>query len=123
MPPPHPDLLTQLFLVFLYKGPQWTAQDTPESARVLDGHFAHLDAMRQAGHLLLSGPLPEGGELRGLSLYQAGSLAEARALAESDPAVQAGRFILQVQPMLVQMAHLRGLGGGRVEGMDQKAAR
>ncbi|HUD69899.1 MAG TPA: YciI family protein [Acidimicrobiales bacterium] len=61
-------------------------------------HLGHLGAMAAAGHLVIAGPFDQQPDesLRGLCLYQTGSLDRARALAEEDPAVRAGRFEVDV---------------------------
>jgi uncharacterized protein YciI len=54
--------------------------------------------MKDAGHLKVAGPIgdqPDEG-WRGLCFYQVGSLDEARRFAESDPAVRAGRLVVDV---------------------------
>jgi uncharacterized protein YciI len=58
------------------------------------GHLAHLGAMAEAGKLVVAGPFGDQPDpkLRGLALYRVGSLAEAKRLAEDDPAVKAGRL-------------------------------
>jgi uncharacterized protein YciI len=50
------------------------------------------------GHLVVAGPFDEQSDesLRGLCLYQTGSLERARELAGEDPAVRAGRFECEV---------------------------
>ncbi len=59
-------------------------------------HLGHFAAMKDAGYLRVAGPLAEQPDdsWRGVCLYQVGSLSEARRLAESDPAVRAGRFTI-----------------------------
>lgn len=57
-------------------------------------HLAHLREMAKAGKLLVAGPLDDQPDprWRGLELFRVGSLAEAKRLAEDDPAVKAGRL-------------------------------
>ena len=61
-------------------------------------HLGHFAEMRQAGHLRVAGPLGEQPDpsLRGICLYQVGTVAEARRLAERDPAVRAGQLEVEV---------------------------
>ena len=61
-------------------------------------HLGHFADMRDAGHLVASGPLSEQPDehWRGICIYRTGSVEEARRLAELDPAVIAGRFTLEV---------------------------
>lgn len=71
-------------------------------------HIAHLTAMGEAGHLLVAGPFSdqEDESLRGLALYQVGSVEEARRLAEADPAVAAGRLEVEVMTLHVGKGYL-----------------
>lgn len=47
-------------------------------------------------------PLTDGGTIRGLCVFKAASLEEARAFEEADPAVKAGRLTVEVHPWMVQ---------------------
>jgi uncharacterized protein len=71
-------------------------------------HIAHLTAMGEAGHLLVAGPFgdQEDESLRGLALYQVGSIEEARRLAEADPAVAAGRLEVEVMTLHVEKGYM-----------------
>jgi uncharacterized protein YciI len=76
----------------------------PEAARALqDAHLAHLARLHEQGWLLAAGPLafddPDE-PLAGLSILGV-DVDEARALAEEDPAVRAGRFSARVYPWMV----------------------
>jgi uncharacterized protein YciI len=64
-----------------------------------DPHLGHVQAMRAAGHLLISGPLLSQPDLRlrGICVYHTGSVTTALELASSDPAVRAGQ--LEVEAM------------------------
>ena len=61
-------------------------------------HLGHFATMKDAGYLKVAGPLDDQPDesWRGICLYQVGSLEEARRLAQSDPAVRAGRFSIDV---------------------------
>jgi uncharacterized protein YciI len=72
-------------------------------------HLGHFANMKEAGYLKVAGPLVDQPDesWRGICLYQVGSLAEARRLAESDPAVRAGRFSIDVMNWFTQRGALR----------------
>jgi uncharacterized protein YciI len=72
--------------------------DAETEERLQGQHLGHFAAMKEAGHMKVAGPLFDQPDdsWRGISLYQVGSLAEARRLAESDPAVRAGQFTVDV---------------------------
>jgi uncharacterized protein len=83
--------------VLLKRGPRALEFNDEELERLQAQHLAHLDAMREQGHLVLAGPFSEQADqtLRGFCLYRT-SVEETRRLAESDPSVQAGRRAVDV---------------------------
>lgn len=85
------------FLVFLKKGPN-RIQDSATSAKIQEQHLQHLTNVWKQGKMDLAGPLLDDGDLRGICVYNVASLEEAKTLAESDPAVKAGRLIVEVHP-------------------------
>jgi uncharacterized protein YciI len=87
------------YLVLLSKGPAWTAEDTPETRSVGEGHMANIRRLAKSGALALAGPLEDGGDLRGIFILRADSLEAARELAAQDPGVKAGRFAAKVYTM------------------------
>jgi uncharacterized protein YciI len=100
----EPDLppgMRRYYLCFLRRGPAWTAEESPELGRLQEAHLAHLTWLLQAGHSIVSGPVLGAGDLRGLTIFRTGTQAEAQALAAQDPAVQAGRFVVEIYPWWV----------------------
>jgi uncharacterized protein YciI len=89
------------YQVGLFKrGPNSGGGQTDESRRIQSEHLAHLGKMSEAGKLVGAGPFLDGGDLRGILIFKAASIEEARAMAEADPAVKAGRLILEFHPWL-----------------------
>ncbi|HKG22811.1 MAG TPA: YciI family protein [Blastocatellia bacterium] len=84
------------YVGFLRRGPAWTAESTPETERVQAGHMAHIGDMAKSGKLAGAGPFSDGGQLRGVFIFKVDSLEEAKAMAEADPAVKAGRLTVDV---------------------------
>ena len=66
-------------------------------------HLAYLDELRASGVLAVAGPFTDQPDeaLRGFCLYRVG-IDEARALAEADPSVQAGRLAVDVMTWLTR---------------------
>lgn len=94
-PPPN---MQSYQLVLLRRGPAWTKEATPAIEKLQAEHIGHLKQMAARGKLLVAGPLDDQPDesLRGICIYGAESLAEARALAEADPMVKAGRLRVEV---------------------------
>jgi len=83
--------------VLLSSGPNADGFTEAERERLQAAHLAHLDAVADAGKLAGAGPFADRFDesLRGICFYRCG-LDEARALAEQDPAVQAGSMRVDV---------------------------
>jgi hypothetical protein len=90
------DHLTVALLVLRPDAPQL---DEEAAAALQDAHLSHLADLHDAGHLVAAGPLSDE-RFRGLSILRV-DVEQARALKESDPAVQAGRFSVEVMPWMV----------------------
>jgi uncharacterized protein YciI len=90
-PPPNLESY-QLVILQRPEHPREYAEEKLEE--IQQAHLAHLRQLAKAGKLLVAGPLDDQPDprLRGLELFRAGSLEEAKRLAEEDPAVKAGRL-------------------------------
>jgi|HubBroStandDraft_3_1064219.scaffolds.fasta_scaffold466494_1 uncharacterized protein YciI len=87
------------FELVLFKRPADPAElPDAEIERIQSLHLGHLSAMAAAGHLVVAGPFDQQPDesLRGMCLYQTGSIDRTRALAEDDPAVHARRLEVDV---------------------------
>ena len=82
-------------LAFLRRGPKWTAEESPAVTALQERHMAHIREMGRSGKLVAAGPFLDDGELAGIFVFDA-TPEEARALAQQDPAVQAGRVVLEL---------------------------
>jgi uncharacterized protein len=84
-------------MAFLRTGPN--RDHDPETAREIQrGHMENINRLAKEGKLILAGPFLDGGELRGIFLFDVGTVEEARALTETDPAIQAGRLEMELHP-------------------------
>lgn len=97
-----PPNMTTYYFGVLTKGPKWSAEATPERAKIQEGHMGHLQAMWKAGKLVLAGPLADEGDWRGVLIYRTKTLEEAQLLADDDPAVKAGRLVVKMHPWMIQ---------------------
>jgi uncharacterized protein YciI len=89
------------YMVFLRRGPAWTAAATPEATAVSRAHRANIDRLTKEGLMVVAGPF-EGTSgdraLAGIFILRVGSMEAAKATADSDPAVKAGRFVYEIVP-------------------------
>jgi uncharacterized protein YciI len=90
--------MTTYYVGFLYRGPKWTPEQTPETEALQKAHLDNIQKMAAAGKLLVAGPFTDGGDLRGLYVFRVATLEEAEGLAATDPAVKAGRLRLEFHP-------------------------
>ena len=90
--------MTTYYVGFLYRGPNWTPEETAETRRLQEAHMANIVKMGAQGKLVIAGPFADNGDLRGLYVFRAASAEEAKALVESDPLVQAGRLRFELHP-------------------------
>ena len=90
--------MTTYYVGLLYRGPEWTAEETPEVRRIQEGHMANIRHLAETGKLLLAGPFSDDGNLRGMFVFKVDSLEEAKALSDADPAVKAGRLVVELHP-------------------------
>jgi uncharacterized protein YciI len=90
--------MTTYYVGFLYRGPKWTPEETPETRKLLAEHLSNIRRMGEAGKLVIAGPFMDDGDLRGLYVFRVASAEEAKALVESDPAVKAGRLRFELHP-------------------------
>ncbi|MDQ1706967.1 MAG: hypothetical protein QOJ88_178 [Pyrinomonadaceae bacterium] len=99
--PATPVKLTTAYLAFLTRGAKWTPEQTPATAELQKAHLANIVRLAGLKKLVVAGPFGDNGELRGIFVFKVATLAEARALADTDPAVQAGRLALDIHPWMV----------------------
>jgi uncharacterized protein len=86
-------------IALLVKNPDNRELDEEAAATLQDAHMSHLADLHDAGYVLAAGPLA-GKTLRGLSILNV-EPERARELKESDPAVRAGLYTVDVIPWMV----------------------
>lgn len=89
--------MKQYVLALLKKGPNRN-QDSATAAQLQKGHMDNINRMANIGKLVLAGPFMDDGDLRGIYLFDVSTIEEAQKLTESDPAIQAGRLVMELHP-------------------------
>jgi len=70
--------MVTVYLVLLKKGPAWTADVTAATQAIQEAHMANIRAMWHAHKLVVAGPVEDQADLRGIFVFQAASLEEAK---------------------------------------------
>lgn len=87
-------------LALLKTGPNdTTVTDKDQRAKLFAGHLANINKLADEGKLAVAGPFadPER-KYRGLFILAVSKVEEARVLAETDPAIKAGIFVVEYIP-------------------------
>lgn len=92
-PPGVPAEFDVRTVLYLRRGEHPPELDDEASTALHHAHLAHLAGLQERGYIVANGPLRDQSDptIRGMSVWTVDP-AEARRLAEQDPAVQAGRF-------------------------------
>jgi uncharacterized protein len=97
--------MTIYYIYLLRKGPTWSPEETPEIEALQEAHLANLRRLGQMGKLVINGPLLDAfatsGEIRGIGVLKASSLAEAEELISTDPMVKVGRLVSELHTWMV----------------------
>ena len=84
-------------MAFLKKGPNRT-QDKEKAAALQAAHMQNIGRLAEAGKLAIAGPFLDDGELRGIYIFNVETIAEAKKLTQSDPAIKAGSLVMELHP-------------------------
>lgn len=84
-------------MAFLKRGPNRN-QDSLTAANLQKAHLENITRLAEEGTLVLAGPFMDNGEIRGIYIFNVATIEEARKLTESDPAIKAGRLIMELHP-------------------------
>jgi len=84
-------------MAFLKRGPN-RSQDSITAANLQKAHLENITKMAEEGTLVLAGPFLDDGNIRGIYIFNVATVEEARKLTESDPAIKAGRLVMELHP-------------------------
>lgn len=83
-------------IAFLKEGPNRDL-DSLESVKLQKAHMDNIGRLADEGKLVVAGPFLDNGKLRGIYIFNVPTLAEARNLTNSDPAIQAGSLDMELR--------------------------
>ena len=89
--------MAKYVMAFLKKGPN-RDQDSTTAANMQKAHLENINRLVEEGKLSLAGPFLDDGEVRGIYIFNVETVEEAEALTNSDPAIQAGRLVMELHP-------------------------
>jgi uncharacterized protein YciI len=89
--------MRQYVMAFLKAGPN-RSQDSLEAAQLQRAHLDNITRLAEEGKLVLAGPYLDDWEVRGIYVFAVKDMEEAESLTATDPAVQAGRLIMELHP-------------------------
>ncbi len=84
-------------MAFLKSGPNRN-QSQEEAAILQKAHMDNIGRLAEEGKLVVAGPFLDDGELRGIYIFNVATVEEAKKLTETDPAIQAGRLVMELHP-------------------------
>lgn len=89
--------MKKYYMVFLKEGAV-RDQDPKEAAFIQQQHMAHINKMAEEGYVIMAGPFDDDSEVSGILIFNAKSEEKVKELSEQDPAVKAGRLVVEVHP-------------------------
>jgi uncharacterized protein YciI len=78
-------------MCFLKTGPL-KVDDAKKRSELMAGHFGMINRLAGEGKLVLAGPFSEGGDFRGIYVFDVKTVEEAQKLTETDPSIKEGYF-------------------------------
>jgi uncharacterized protein len=73
-------------------------RSSEEAQKLQAAHRANINRLANEGKLVLAGPFADDGQLRGIYIFDVPTVAEAEALTNTDPAIQAGQLMMELHP-------------------------
>ncbi len=92
------DQIEQYFFVMIKTGPKQNF-DSAQKAELFKGHMANINRLYYEGIIKVAGPFDKNNfAWRGLFVFDCKTLEEAEKIAQTDPAIAAGLFSIDIVP-------------------------
>ncbi len=98
--------MKQYVMAFLKTGPN-RDHDSATAAQLQRAHLDNIFRLADEGKLVLAGPFLDKGDIRGIYVFNVKTIEEAAALTATDPAIQAGRLVMELHPWYGSAALLK----------------
>ena len=82
--------MKKYIMAFLLRGDRVSEYTPEQRSEIQAGHMTNIGKMAEMGKLIVAGPFFGNEDLRGIYIFDVQTLDEAKALTETDPAIQAG---------------------------------
>ena len=73
-------------------------KDSAQRNALMQAHLKNIGRLSKEGKLAMAGPFLDGGNYAGVYIFNVATVADAKALVETDPAVKAGVFSFEMHP-------------------------
>ncbi|GAB3935631.1 YciI family protein [Mucilaginibacter myungsuensis] len=90
-------------IAFLKTGPT-KIDDKAKMAEIQKAHLKNITKLADEGKLVVAGPFMDPGEVEGIFIFDVPTIAEAKTLTETDPAIKAGVLIMELRPFYCSAA-------------------
>jgi uncharacterized protein YciI len=90
-------------MAFLKTGPAKIA-DKAKMAELQKAHLKNISKLADEGKLVVAGPFMDEGDVEGIFIFDVTTIAEAKALTETDPAIKAGTLVMELRPFYCSAA-------------------
>ena len=87
----------QYVMALLKAGPN-RDQDDLTADSLQHAHLKNISRLAKEGKLVLAGPFMDDGVIRGIYIFDVKTIEEAIELTKTDPAIQAGRLVMEMHP-------------------------
>ncbi len=84
-------------LAILKKGPKRN-QDSKTREKIEAAHLRNIIRLAKEKKLVFAGPVLDDSDLQGIFIFDVREISEAKALVQSDPAIQSGRLVMELYP-------------------------
>lgn len=93
-------------IAFLKRGPNQN-QDSLEVQRLQRAHLDNIGRLAKERKLVVAGPFMDNTDLRGIYIFDVETVEEARELTKTDPAIKAGRLVMELHEWYGSAALIR----------------